>query len=207
MTPSEAPAGRDFMRLRADWTARRLAEGVGQGDILDGLVRGGLSREAARDLLNASITAAEPRRPRLARVLSPLRVAVAFVLLFGAGNGILYVGQEWYHSDEVRACEDLFLRKREDALAEMELLDGLRAASPGDHRATSQRLSELATAFNAETEIAARSLARYESLIKTYNTTVDEYNKLYQRAYRCWYLIPGFHSGSTRSAPRSHVHE
>lgn len=198
----------NFLTLRSDWAARRLGEGLPHEEIIAGLVRAGLDRETAVALLKRVIEQRAPRRESaFGRFRRAAPIVAGFLLIFGLGNLILYEAQEWYHADEVRTCEEIrqrldslsaeitsleqFIRNREQMRAEMDLLDGLRSASPGNHRATSERLAALTAAYEADAQVASTVTTRYESAIAAYNAAAQEYNTLSKSAYSRWLLIPG----------------
>ena len=202
---------KEYLQL-ATWIAEQLALGRSREDVIRDVVGTGIEENSAAALVDAVIASASQSQSAEDSSGSAVRGWVIAGVVFLGLNALLYVGQEWYHADDVRRCEEIEreLAEMNQEIAAMErylegrqrerkaLLDlesklkhgesRLRGAAAYD-RAYSD-YSKRVDRYNAEVELATAMVAKYESTIAVYNKKVDEYNRLAKSAYSRWHLIP-----------------
>lgn len=178
-----------------------LNKGTSKGEIINHLVNNvGLPKETITTLVNNFNIEKKKNSSGISNIVTSL---ISIVIVYLGLNGLLWLGQEIYHKNDVKQCEQMeqkINQLKQESYALEKILQ-MRERKHKEILALQQELqigiktnyvrySSLVDSYNNETQEYTKQLDTYNAMIDQHNEIVNKYNSLVKSAYSRWWLIP-----------------
>ena len=178
-----------------------LNKGTSKEQIINHLVNNvGLPKDTITTLVNNVNIEGEKSSSGISNIVISL---ISIVIVYLGLNGLLWLGQELYHKNDVKECEQLERKisqlKQETSTLEKALqmrekkhkeILALQKELQNGVKTNYARYSSLIDSYNNETPEYTKQLDTYNAMINQHNEIVNKYNSLAKSAYSRWWLIP-----------------
>lgn len=178
-----------------------LNKGTSKEQIINHLVNNvGLPKDTITTLVNNVNIEGGKSSSGISNIVISL---ISIVIVYLGLNGLLWLGQELYHKNDVKQCEQLERKisqlKQETSTLEKALqmrerkhkeILALQNELQNGVKTNYARYSSLVDSYNNETPEYTKQLDTYNAMINQHNEIVNKYNSLAKSAYSRWWLIP-----------------